>query len=214
MLCMASQYCLHHPDANAPLSKSELSHSCLERQTLSHAYAQDILWDWGNRHFILQRWKMPNPQFQPHLDNWNGLLSKLTDHYSIPIEFSWISISNWCFCTHVNQCHNPLYVLSGPKNWQLNIGPPVPSGGPRYRGTNIPCHTINCPMSTSFSSGRSDIVAPVTWRGFFLLLGTTKSSKFQVLISICWTICTPNLMEYFEIPDLFIVVSIIEVKHN
>ena len=53
MLHMASQYCLFHLDTNAPLLKSELSHSRLEPDPIKKIYAQDVFLDRGNRQFIL-----------------------------------------------------------------------------------------------------------------------------------------------------------------
>lgn len=52
-------------------------------------------------------------------------------------------------------------------------------------------------MARSFSSGFSGIVARVTWGGFFLLIGTIMSSKFQVLVGACWIIHTPDLLGVF-----------------
>ena len=139
---------------------------------------------------------MPNPYFQPCLGNWNGLSPRATDHYSIPIKFNWISINNRCFRICVNQRYNPLYVLSGPKNYQLNIGPLVPSGGPSYMGTGIHCHTSNLAIVNTFSPDGSDIVAWVTW-GFLLLLGTRKSSKFYVAIGSLSIVLTSGFFGWF-----------------
>ena len=159
MLHMASQYCLYHLDTNAPLLKSELSHSRLEPDPIKKSMPRMYSWT-GAIDNLYSRGEMPNPQFQPCLGDWNGVSLKTTNHHSIAIESSQISVDYLCFCSCVNQHHNSLNILPGPKNRQFHLGPPVSSGG--HRGTSIPCHAINCAMAKSFVSGGSGIVAPDT----------------------------------------------------
>ena len=129
---------------------------------------------------LYSRGEMSNPQFQPCLGDWNGVSLKTTNHHSIAIESSQISVDYLCFCSCVNQHHNSLNILPGPKNHQFHLGPPVSSGG--HRGTSIPCHAINCAMAKSFVSGGSGIVAPDTWGCFFFLLQIIKSSQFHAVV--------------------------------